>query len=337
MRKALGLDIGYGGLKVVGGDADFVLPKMGRGMYAKPATAGPSVKVGAKMSGPEDAHEVLVGKELWKTCFDLSRVASQNRNIDDNYTETPGYKALFHTGLLLSGMTEIDMLVTGLPVSHSKEAGKKQKLIDMMKGIHEVSPGRYISVKDVAVIPQPYGGYMLWESLLADKSGVDPDEATIVVVDPGTYSVDWAIFEKRSVRPELNGSSTKGSFVILSQARSEIKEAGLGDVSVSRLEAALTQGKPTVLIGGENVEIAKYVALAAGKVVPDVVTQIKPNLRVTEGSADRVILVGGGSEFFRSELIREWGEKVVVVPENPVTANAAGFFLYGCEQLASQE
>ncbi len=338
MRKALGLDIGYGGLKVVGGAATFELPAMNAGMYSRRATAALAATVGERVRGDDDSYEVVVDGEVWKTCFDPARVSTTSRNIDDNYIDSKEYKALFYTGLVLAGMKEIDMLVTGLPVVHAKDPAMKAKLVAMMKGIHEVQPGRFVSVKDVAVIPQPYGGYMLWESMMASDDGVDPDEATVVVVDPGTYSVDWALFEKRNVRPELNGSSTKASFVIMNEARGFIQEdCKPHQLPVSKLESAILADKKTILMGGENVEIAPYLARAAARVVPDVVQQIKPNLRITEGSADRVVLVGGGSHFFKDELLKEWGPKVVVVPDEPVTANAAGFFLFACEKLGSME
>ncbi|MBR2513183.1 MAG: hypothetical protein IKE45_04010 [Halomonas sp.] len=62
---------------------------------------------------------------------------------------------ILYAGLLYAETDEIDVLITGLTVSHYKNEAMRQGLIDMMQGEHQVGERRTLNVNEVRVIPQP--------------------------------------------------------------------------------------------------------------------------------------------------------------------------------------
>lgn len=328
MRNILGCDVGYGGLKSVGALDNFLVPDEGKGSYTKRSTAAPLESVAAGLDGHRDGYEVLVDGERWLTCFDPSRLVNAARPIADDYTTTKQFKALFHTALLLNGAPMIDYLVTGLPISQFKTPGVADALAQRLRGVHEVAPGRFVTVAEAKVLGQPYGGFM--DFALQPEGDIDVQEATIVVIDPGSYSVDWSVFVKMAPMTALNSTSTKACTVLLQRVAQSIKSSLGHTVSVSDIETKLINGAGKMLVAGRMVELAPHVEAAANEIVEDVVSQIVPNIREMGRTPDRVVLVGGGAGFYEAPIRRHFGNDIVKVADSPVLANARGFYLYGC-------
>lgn len=330
-KNVLGLDIGYGGLKLTGGRADFEMPALGQGLYSKRSTAAPADMVNNKLSGETDGYEVLVNGRPWRTCFDPALLVSSNRNLSEDYSTTEEYKALFHTGLALAGKDRIDLLVTGLPMAAFKDQATVKRLEQQMTGLHEIQPGRFVNVDKTKVIAQPFGGFMEFLFLRAD--GLDVDDATVVVIDPGTYSVDWSVFSKMAPLMALNSSSTRATYAMLEMVAGYIKAEHGATVPVGDIETKIIEGKKTILAAGKSVVIADYVERSAKEIVPNVMRQILPKIQQLERTPDAVVVVGGGARFYEQSLREMFAPSPVVVPEDPITANARGFYLYGCQQL----
>lgn len=54
--------------------------------------------------------------------------------------------ALFYAGLLLTGMKEIDLLVTGLPVTQYQDEALRAELEARFTGEHRIAPRRTVNV-----------------------------------------------------------------------------------------------------------------------------------------------------------------------------------------------
>src|SRR5574340_407043 len=107
--QIVGLDIGYSNLKVAFGE-EGKEPEL----VSRPAGAAPSEHIGQRIMavGADEPLRVLVdGKEYVAGCSH-DRLENWARELHKDYTATDSYRALFNAGLLLSGMTEIDRLVT---------------------------------------------------------------------------------------------------------------------------------------------------------------------------------------------------------------------------------
>jgi len=140
--QIVGLDIGYSNLKVAyGKDGDEPT------LLIRPAGAAPAEHLGQRMmsGGTDDPLRVLVdGKEFVAGCSH-DRLENWARELHKDYTSTDSYRALFNAGLLLSGMSEIDRVVTGLPTSQYFDEGLRRHIAKSMKGEHQVTPRRRYS------------------------------------------------------------------------------------------------------------------------------------------------------------------------------------------------
>ncbi len=64
-------------------------------------------------------------------------------------------RLFFYAALLMSEQKEIDVLVTGLPVSQYMDVERREALKSRLEGEHQITPKRSVAVKSVVVVPQP--------------------------------------------------------------------------------------------------------------------------------------------------------------------------------------
>ena len=116
--NVIGLDIGYSNLKLAFGDSE-----EGMTTAIRPAGAAPADRFGSRYDGKaqDDFLHVLVDEEPFVAGVSSDQAALWERSLHAEYSNTQSYKALFHAGLLMSGMSDVDMLVTGLPVHQYKD------------------------------------------------------------------------------------------------------------------------------------------------------------------------------------------------------------------------
>jgi plasmid segregation protein ParM len=187
-----------------------------------------------------------------------------------------------------------------------------------MCGTHQVTPKRAVSVEKVKVIPQPIGGLLDYIA----QEDADIEDARVLVVDPGFFSVDWVVIAHKDLHRQSSGTSLNASSVILEEASRLIAKDHGAAVNTETLENALRAGKPTVLVLGQRVEITPYIEQAAKTVGPVVVESIQKSLRTESKMPDLVVLVGGGAQFFR-EALQAAFPRLTVALQDSVFSNAA--------------
>lgn len=321
MANFLGLDIGYSNVIGVFGDGVDQYETIVRPSQAAPLDAIPGD------SGLR-AGEVLVEVDgvQWVAFAAPGRV-QEGRELHQDYTQSPAYKALFRGALLhAAGDSDvIDVLVTGLPVSQSRDDKYVQGLIETMKGAHQVTPKRCIEVKSVVVVAQPIG--TLTDIYCSSEHADVVEESVSLIIDPGFFSVDWVLFDHKELVAQSSSSSVKAMSVLLQACNEEIAKDHGGIPGVEKIEHALQTGKTFILMFGRKVELAEYMKRAADRVVPGVFTEIKQTLRFLKGRAvDCVILGGGGANVYESYAKVEFPESLVIKPSDSVKSNAVGFY-----------
>ena len=112
--NVLGIDIGYSNLKLAFGKAGHN-PQV----LLRPAGAAPADRLGEKISGKaeDDFLRVTVNGNPFVAGLSPDRAELWSRELHEDYPSTESYRALFHAGLLLSELDQVDVLVTGLPVN----------------------------------------------------------------------------------------------------------------------------------------------------------------------------------------------------------------------------
>ena len=321
-KNVLGIDIGYSNLKLAFGPKGANPQKV-----LRPAGAAPADRFGTRFDGREhdDFLRVLVDGEEYVAGVSADRAELWSRSLHADYHASLSYQALFRAGLLLSGMQHIDTLVTGLPVSQYLDDTRRGSVEKLMKGAIALTSRSHVVVDDVKVIPQPIGGLLDYIS----QERVDLEDARVLVIDPGFFSVDWVVVSHKTLQRNSSGTSQNASSVVLEEACKQIGRDYEAEVSTETLENAVRKGKPNVLVVGRRVELAPYLTNASRTVGQVIADSIQKSLRTESQMADLVVLVGGGADFFREAIQEAFPRLNVVTPGEPVFSNARGFWLMG--------
>ncbi|WP_034692458.1 ParM/StbA family protein [Acidovorax sp. NO-1] len=326
--NVVGIDVGYSNLKLAYGPAQGKMK-----ILIRPAGAAPKEHFGTRFDGrsQDDFLHVTVDGQDFIAGVSTDRAEMWERSLHADYAKTDSYKALFNAGLLLTEMKEIDVLVTGLPVSQFQDDQLRADLVARFTGEHRVTQKRTVTVKQVKVVAQPIGGLLDYVNQVADGPEEEriTDEHRILVVDPGFYSLDWVLVSNGQLQRQSSGTSIKASSVLLEQAGIFIAEEYGAKVSVETLENAIRNGKESILLLGDRVVLAPFLKKASETLSSVTATSIQKALRVESMSPDVIVLVGGGSNFFQQTIQDAFPRLKVVSPQNPVLLNARGFWLLG--------
>lgn len=80
----------------------------------------------------------------------------------------------------------------------------------MLKGTHQVTTQRAITVKEVRVVAQPAGAYLDCVMSQDDEETLEIFEnGRAIVIDPGFYSVDWVVVQNGEIYHRSSGTSLK--------------------------------------------------------------------------------------------------------------------------------
>lgn len=326
--NVLGIDIGYSNLKVAFGEA-----QAGMQTLLRPAGAAPADHFGSRFDGraQDDFLHVLVDGESYIAGVSSDRAEMWERSLHADYSRSPSYKALMHAGMLLSGMNEIDVLVTGLPVSQFNDLSKRKELEDKFVGKHQITPKRTVEVAKVKVMAQPVGGLL---DFIDQQDSLDcgftvDDDARVLVIDPGFFSLDWVMVSNGQLQRQSSGTSLKASSVLLEQAARFIAEDYGSTPSTEMLENAVRNGKSSILLTGQRVEIAAYIEKASATMASVTADAIQKSLRVESMSPDIVVMVGGGAMFFEQAVKQAFHKLKVVTTPSSVFGPVRGFWLMG--------
>ena len=324
----VGQDIGYSNIKIAYGTAE-----QGMKTAIRPAGAAPADRFGGRFDGKaqDDFLHVLVNDQPFIAGVSSDRAEMWERSLHADYSSTESYKALFHAGLLMTGMTEIDVLVPGLPVSQFQDETRRKALEAQFTGKHKVTPKRTVEVKSVKVVAQPIGGLfdMLNQDDEAGDDAVIDEEARILVVDPGFFSLDWVLISDGEYHRRSSNTSLQASSVLLEQAGILIAQEYGAKPTVEALENAVRAGKTSILLMGQRVDFQPYLKRASQELSSVIANSIQKSLRSEQMSPDIVVLTGGGADFFRETIQDAFPRLKVISPNEPVLSNARGFWLMG--------
>lgn len=316
----IGLDIGYSNLKLAHGDGP--VPQLA----IVPSGAAPMDRMPTRYDGraASDVLHVLVDGREYAAGIRQDRAELWSRALHDDYTESASYKALFHAGVLLSGYDVVDVLVTGLPVHLHSDKARVDHLVSLMQGVHQVTARRSVTVKKVKVVPQPIGGLLDYIA----QSGEDIEDARVLVIDPGFFSVDWVLISRNEFVRSASGSSAHATSVLLEESAKLMAHDYGAAPSIEDLEGAIRSGKDSVTILGRRVDYLHYVEEAAKSVTPLVADTVKKSMRAMP-SPDIIVLVGGGASYYNAAITGAFDPVRVVMPDDCVYSNARGFWHMG--------
>jgi plasmid segregation protein ParM len=322
----VGLDVGYSNLKIAVGEAATAPQVM-----VRPAGAAPLDRLGERVGTGrhQDAVIVDVDGQRWAAAVEPARFEGWQRSLHADYAATPAYRALVTAALVLAERPVVERLVTGLPVDQARDARRREALRRALIGRHDTESGG-VEVRDVRIVPQPVGAFidLLWSDLEAETLA-RLEEGTVLVLDAGYYSFDWAVVVAGELRRGASGTSLEAMSVLLERAAGLIAEQSGGRPQPLAPEAALRQGREHLLVLGERVPLQPVLERAAAEVGGVALEALRQALRREVTNVDLVVVTGRGGAPYGRQAAALFPGAEVRLAHDPVGANARGFFHYG--------
>jgi plasmid segregation protein ParM len=348
------IDVGFGLVKLSAPTSKGVtfmhFPSM-----AIPADPAAHTVLGARR---RDTFDVPVRGALYEVGREVVLAQTGNdygREVSDEFYRSPIYEALSKGALRYMyecGDRQIDLLVLGLPVNQYLEGGRREFLEETFAGEHDLGDGKTLAVKRVLVQAQPMGGYLELHQHLGELNSLikqfspaakdleDLSEQTVLMVDPGEYTLDWLLLQRGSLTIKASGAASDAGRYRVVRAVQEALETKLGRplgaATATRINEALRLGKPVKLAGVEY-PLEEFDATIKA-VIADPVSRLIDGLRGMHEFIDVIVIVGGHPERYREVLQERFPSIPVFVIANSVEANVRGFQIIGESMLvASQE
>jgi hypothetical protein len=291
--RVLGIDIGFGSVKVYSEGVEYKFPTAVAYMPDDEVMEVERVNVGG--------GNFVVGR-------DVKYVASYK-------IEIPGVKDLIRwSGVFLKYVLdkfgEFDVVVSGLPPNAKRHVSEFEAVLR--------SVSREAKIK---ILPQGVG-------ILYDVVSREAFLSEVMVVDIGYNTVDCLVAEKvEGIWKKKRGITVEGFGVM--KAVSFMRELFSSKMeffknwSVSRLVEAFEVGY--VVVDGERVDLSGYKAEAVKRYEEVLVGRLKAELSDDFRSIESVVLAGGGAYYVSD---KHFGKKIIK-PEKPEFSQARGYYIAG--------
>lgn len=324
------IDVGYGFTKYVVGETTAGSPRCA----SFPSMACLSTRDPSKVHGAEglSTWAIPIGDVFYEVGPDVHLVADAFRatQLHEHYIRTPEYLALARGAMRAMQVSNIDLLVVGLPVAMFS-AGKVA-LEKLMTGRHEVGGGRSVTVRMAKAMAQPNGALIDYAS--RQDAVVRMQHEYSLVIDPGSRTFDWLLARGMKLSQKRSHSVDRGILDILNLIADDISaEIGVPYTNLEAIDQALRRRKPL------TVYQKSYRLSRMAPIVDGVARQaIGAMLRRVGAAYDvqNVILVGGAAFLFRKAVREAFKSHDVVDVDEPFFAKVRGYQIAGKNLLLSR-
>jgi plasmid segregation protein ParM len=329
--KTVGVDIGYGFLKVYDGEKFYIVPsvigeavKMAFEMQ-KEMGMKPSNKINlSKLAEVEvDGNSYSVGE------FAILQSENSYRPISLDRATDGFLKVFFLLGLACSmgDLTEEDFhLVTGLPVKDF--VLHKNFYVKEFTGTHEITINgvkRTINIQKVTVIPQPYGTFC--DGLFEENGNVNEDFASqhVGIIDIGFKTSDFIQIKDYVYLEKYSSTSVNG----MSYIYGEVKDYLHTNYSITKEDFELEEiiRKGGIKYNGTMIDLSEILVKSKTNLCKKISAEIKnkwPNFPELE----TIIISGGGGAMLFDYFYDILSENIVLTTE-PQIANVRGYYNWG--------
>lgn len=324
MTRILGLDVGYGFVKVADGECGYYFPSVVGEGHIKP-----TFSIRSSTTPAIDNLKIGIGQKL----FHVGKAAIRHSKFvyrDLSYTRALGedFEILFYAALSLfcTNRTNEFKVVTGLPVDRIHLADSLEERVRGERDIKVFRGGKMrdtrVYVPEVEIVPQPLGTY--WsQSFNSGGQEKVPSDGLTGIIDIGFCTTDLAAIEDDEYIPEKSNSLPIGLATAYSTIGSKLAtEYGLERESYA-LDSIIIQRK--INISGQAVDITNIVAGAFEQLALNILVEINSQWRVTDFS--NLILTGGGGQAIGVYLLPQLPQAKLAT--DSITANCRGYLDWG--------
>lgn len=320
--KVVGIDIGYGFLKIHDGEKFLVVPSV----------IGNAVDLTFEIKNQGiDLSNIEVEYEDEKYFVgDLAILQSEHpyRSLSTDRTTDIVVKIMFLTGLALLSEHPIESfsVVTGLPVKDYLLY--KDTYVQNFTGTHTIhlnGQKKVLNVNKVIVVPQPYGTYC--DGLFKADGSVDEDfaENHVGIIDIGYKTSDFIQVKEYNYLERFSSTSANG----ISSIYKDIANYLATNHSIYKedyeLENVIHDGFLRTRSG--KIDISDALSKAKRTLAKKIANEIK-SLWSNLPEISLIIVTGGGGSLLYPELIEFLVEDMVLASE-PQTANVRGYRNWG--------
>lgn len=318
------IDVGYGYTKYTNNQAGFPFygcdsfPSVAAKIF--PLSATISWGSSGVYSVPAGGQRYLVGpKVLISSDFPLER-----KEPSKDYALSTEYEALLKGALASIGQPAIDALALGAPVVDYDAT--KNALKERFTGTIDVGD-RQVHVKQVVVLPQPFGGWAWYGATLGKHAELL--SLTTLVIDPGYHTIDWLVMRGDNLVKDRSGSRREGMHETLSLLskhlfRATRTELVLAD-ALEDVDKAVRSGH-SIRHGDQVIDPDVYKQVIGAHIERNVAAIFKSVRSLID--IDQVIVVGGAGELYADYLRPRIGSTPMTVLNASRYANVRGFHYF---------
>lgn len=293
--QTLGIDLGFGFTKATDGERTLVVKSV-----IGEATDG---RLGGPMAEarPGNDHLHLELEDRGVFVGDLAERQSSLRSftLDQDLFIADAAKVLALA--VASQLTESDEpvgIVTGLPIATFRQ--KADELARLLRDRHSFTAialdgsrsRRVLEVRDVKVIPQPFGSMY---DIVLDDAGAIGDRQTLQqkvgLVDVGFQTSDLTVSDRGTFLERASQSTETGVARAFATIAGKIREKSGVNVELYRLYDAMDEGR--IKIRGESFDLSRLIEHVLGQLATDIATDAN-RLWADEWDMDAIVITGGG-------------------------------------------
>ncbi len=318
--KLIGLDVGYGFVKVTDGNLGYSFPSI----IGDSSSNTIVLNFEKQQNILNNLRIEFEGKNYWlgKSSIKHSNYLYRDLSLTRDYGND--FEILFFGALSLfhSEFGNYIKVVTGLPPERMHLA---DKLINKVKGeralsiFHEGKPKKIkINVSDVEVVPQPLGTY--WSEFAnAIEHGEVDALGKIGIIDIGFRTSDFAVIQEQEYISEKSRTIPIGMCNVYKEISSKLSaKYGIYKESHSLDEAIIKRG---VKIAGKTHDISDLLDECFEKLSQNIIIEMNSNWMVDD--FDQLVFTGGGSHSLSKFLLPYFSQSIQVA--DPFTANSRGY------------
>jgi plasmid segregation protein ParM len=293
--QILGIDLGFGFTKATDGERSLVVKSV-----IGEATDG---RLGAPMPdarpGNDHLHIELEDRGLF--VGDLAERQSSLRSftLDQDRFITDSARILaIATAAELTDSDEPIAVVTGLPIStYRQKADELERLLRdrhsfIAIGADGTRARRVIEIRDVKVIPQPFGS--MYDMVLDDAGSVGDRQLLqqkVGIVDVGFRTSDLTVSDRGTFLERASISTETGVGRAFATIAGKIREKSGVSVELYRLYEAMDEGR--IKIRGESFDLSKLIEHVLTQLATDIASDAN-RLWADEWDMDAIVITGGG-------------------------------------------
>lgn len=322
--RTVGIDIGYGFLKLYDGSTNFILPSVIGGAVDLTFDMGG----GASGITPSNLTVEVDGEKYFVGELAVEQSEHPYRSLSVDRTTDTVTKVMFLTGLGLLSEHSVEsfVVVTGLPVKDFLMY--KQTYVDNFTGTHEIvinNVKKIIHIDKIVVVPQPYGAFC--DGLFLEDGDVDEDFAKnhVGIIDVGYKTSDFIQVKNYRYLERFSSTSANGISSVYRDISNYLSTHHSIYKEDFELEDIIKNGE--LRIRGGAIDISEPLREAKRSLAKKVGNEIK-SLWSNLPEVGLIIIAGGGGALLYEDLTDILGNDIVLA-HNSQLANVRGYRNWG--------